>query len=172
MLFNAARGNRRRHAENIKKQPFEHTVWRFFVLVDKIGQQTAYNLNIQAHYLLHPSLFFLLQSCRHPSIDTVRCSAKKLTTLRSICHENTAIRQQPAWTKTATDVKPRNVLIYSVLQYMAFCLSICRILHDKRWPFAMQKATFHQLCYYLYLSRRMSAAIVPACPDLGLVAHV
>jgi len=29
MLFNAARGNGRRHAENIKKQPFEHTVWRF-----------------------------------------------------------------------------------------------------------------------------------------------
>jgi|GEM_PF-2294283 len=144
----------------------------FYVLVDKIGQQTAYSLNIQAHYLLHPSLFFLLQSCRHPSIDTARCSAKKLTTLRSIRHENTAIHQQPAWTKTATDVRPRNILIYSALQHMVFCLPICRILHDKRWPFAMQKATFHQLCYYLYLSRRMSAAIVPACPGLGLVAHV
>lgn len=36
----------------------------------------------------------------------------------------------------------------------------------------MQKATFHQLCYYLYLSRRMSAAIVSVYPDLGLVAHV
>ena len=144
----------------------------FYVLVDKIGQQTAYSLNIQAHYLLHPSLFFLLQSCRHPSIDTARCSAKKHTTLRSIRHENTAIHQQPAWTKTAIDVLSRNVLIYSTLQYMVFCLSICRILHDKRWPFAMQKATFHQLCYYLYLSRRMSAAIVPACPGLGLVAHV
>lgn len=144
----------------------------FYVLVDKIGQQTAYSLNIQAHYLLHPSLFFLLQSCRHPSIDTARCSAKKLTTLRSICHENTAKRQQPAWTKTAIDALPRNILIYSVLQYMVFCLPICRILHDKRWPFAMQKATFHQLCYYLYLSRRMSAAIVQAYPGLGLVAHV
>lgn len=50
----------------------------FYALVDKIGQQTAYSLNIQAHYLLHPSLFFLLQSCRHPSIDTARCSAKSL----------------------------------------------------------------------------------------------
>lgn len=143
----------------------------FYALVDKIGQQTAYSLNIQAHYLLHPSLFFLLQSCRHPSIDTARCSAKSL---RHCAQYATKIQpnanNRPG--QNSTDVKPRNVLIYSALQHMAFCLPICRILHDKRWPFAMQKATFHQLCYYLYLSRRMSAAIVPACPGLGLVAHV
>ena len=144
----------------------------FYVLVDKISQQTAYSLNRQAHYLLHPSLFFLLWSCRHPYIDTVRYSSKKaydtaLNTPRKHSHTPTT-----GLDKTATDVKPRNVLIYSVLQYMVFCLPICRILHDKRWPFAMQKATFHQLCYYPYLSRRMSTAIVPACPGQGLVAHV
>ena len=144
----------------------------FYVLVDKIGQQTAYSLNIQAHYLLHPSLFFLLQSCRHPSIDTARCSAKNLRHCAQYATKIQAYTNNRLGQKTAIDVLSRNVLIYSTLQYMVFCLPICRILHDKRWPFAMQKATFYQLCYYLYLSRRMSAAIVPAYPDLGLVAHV
>lgn len=144
----------------------------FYVLVDKIGQQTAYSLNRQAHYLLHPSLFFCYNLAVILILTQYAVQRKSIRHCAQYATKIQAYTNNRLGQKTAIDVLSRNVLIYSTLQYMAFCLSICRILHDKRWPFAMQKATFHQLCYYLYLSRRMSAAIVPACPGLGLVAHV
>lgn len=141
MLFNAARGNGRRHAENIKKQPFEHTVWRFYVLVDKIGQQTAYSLNIQAHYLLHPSLFFCynlaaillltLHAVQRKAYDTALNTPRKYSQTPATGLDKNSDRR-PATERP--DIQ--------CIAIHGLCLPICRILHDKRWLSQCKKPPF------------------------------
>lgn len=62
-----------------------------------------------------------------------------------------ADRMLPDRINVVMKYKKNCIRFFKLLQKSMFCRANDALLHDKRWPFVMQKTTFRKnVCYYVY----------------------